>query len=82
MSLARVPDEPTGITDLEIALLLERTERIEETLERIEDNQKQVSSLVTQFIDGIKPTIEEMLPKISAIGESSWFRMITGGKKR
>ena len=75
MSLARVPDEPTGITDLEIALLLERTERIE-------DNQKQVSSLVTQFIDGIKPTIEEMLPKISAIGESSWFRMITGGKKR
>jgi hypothetical protein len=51
-------------------------------LDRIEASQIETATLVKQFIDGIKPAVEEMLPKIQAIGESSWFRMISGGKKR
>jgi hypothetical protein len=57
-------------------------ERLFEQLDRIETSQIETASLVKAFIDGIKPAIEEVMPKIQAIADSSWFRMITGGKKK
>jgi len=66
----------------EVRTVPDKLDEILDRLERIEASQVNTASLVSQFIDGIKPTIEEALPKIQAIAESSWFRMISGGKKR
>jgi hypothetical protein len=55
---------------------------LREQMDRIETSQIETASLVKAFIDGIKPALEEVMPKIQAISESSWFRMITGGKKK
>jgi hypothetical protein len=70
-------DKPTrdDFMDMEIVDIIER-------LERIEASQIETASLVKAFIEGIKPAVDEVLPKLEAIAESSWFRMITGGKKR
>jgi len=57
-------------------------EDLQAQLDRIEASQIETASLVKQFIDGIKPALNEVLPKLEAVAESSWFRMITGGKKR
>ena len=65
-------------SDIDEAIL----QRLAEQLDRIETSQIETASLVKAFIDGIKPALEEIMPKFQAISESSWFRMITGGKKK
>jgi len=75
-----VPDEALDVLDSDEArLILVECRRL---LKEVQASQIETASLVKTFIDGIKPAVDEVLPKLESIAESSWFRMITGGKKK
>lgn len=68
-------EETISISAAEVAALLEQLAEVKASQERTEH-------LVSAFIEGIQPAINEVIPKLEAIASSSWFRMVSGGKKK